>query len=254
MPDRYADAVRARRVELRARREQLGGGHRAALRSCLALSRLTATADAATALGELAREAREYADAGDRAARQRLPGMLASAVDEVAVEVHTRWVAQVRPALRRIATERGADPGVPSLPAPHLPALLRAPAEVSGEGSSVAAGTAGGIALRFTLVLPLLGLPTLGGRALVPLAVGAGVAAVITTVRARRAAAERVLLRRHVDEVLAAARTAIEADLGRRLVELEHTAGAALDAAIAPVRARVDAELALLSSGPGRSA
>ena len=47
MPDRYADAVRARRAELRAERELLGGGHRGELRTALALSRVLSGAEKA---------------------------------------------------------------------------------------------------------------------------------------------------------------------------------------------------------------
>ncbi|WP_433557378.1 hypothetical protein ACQPWY_37305 [Pseudonocardia xinjiangensis] len=83
--------------------------------------------------------------------------------------------------------------------------------------------------------------------ALAPLAVGAGVAAVIATVRARRTSAERLRLHRHTEQVLAAAARAVDADLGRRLVELERAAVAALDAAVLRRRAEVDAELALLA-------
>jgi hypothetical protein len=49
-------------------------------------------------------------------------------------------------------------------------------------------------------------------------------------------------LLRCVDETLRAARSAFEADLGRRLLELERSAGADLDAAAARRRAVVDVE------------
>jgi hypothetical protein len=255
MPDRYADAVRARRAELRVRRELLTGGHRAELRTSMALSRLAVAAETGAALAGLAREARVHAESGDRDARARLPALLAAAVDDIAGALHTGWAAALRPALRRIATERGLAmaPGWPRLPAPRLAAVSPAPPEAGGAVGSLLAGAADGAALwRLALfplaVLPLLGLPALGGPALAPLAIGAGVAAVVVAARSRRTAGERIRLRRHVDEVIAVAAAALDADLGRRLLELERTAGAALDAAVLHSRAEVDAELALLTA------
>jgi hypothetical protein len=257
MPDRYIDAVRARRVELRARRGLLTGGHRAELRSCLALSRIAAAAEASGALAGLAREAADHIETGDRAARGQLPDLLAAAVATVAVDVHAGWAVALRPALRRIATERDLpmDPGWPRLPAPQLPAVPAAPAPAR-RVRSLLAGAADGAALwRLALfpvaMLPLLGLPALAGPVLAPLAAGAGVATVAATARARRTAAERTRLRCHTEQVLAAAALAIDADLGRRLVELERTVAAALDAAVLRRRAAVDAELALVAPDNG---
>ncbi len=256
MSTRYACAVHARRVELRARRADLTGDHRVELRSCLALSRLAATADTAAALAGLAREVAFHIDAADRAARERLPARLAAAVDDVAFAGHAAWAAALRPALRRIATERSLSmpPGWPRLPAGRPPPALgvHPPAPVRAAGAVLAGAADGAAAWRVALVpvavLPLLGLPALGGTALAPLAVGAGVAAVLATGRSRRMGVERVRLRRHADEVLAATRAALDTDLGRRLLDVERTAGLALDAAVADERAAVDAELALLAA------
>jgi hypothetical protein len=254
MPDRYVDAVRARRAELRAARALLTGGHRVELRSCLALSRITAAADAGAALAGLAREAADHIDAGPPVGRQRLPGLLSTAVDAVAVEVHAGWAAALRPALRRIAGERDLvlDPGWPRLPPPRLSGLVATVPAPAVRPWSLLAGAADGAALwRLALfplaVLPLLGLPALAGPALAPLAVGIGVAAVVAAVRARRASAERLRLHRHTEQVLAAAARAVDADLGRRLVELERAVVVTLDAAVLRRRAEVDAELALLA-------
>jgi hypothetical protein len=97
-------------------------------------------------------------------------------------------------------------------------------------------------------------LPALTGPALAPLAVAAGVAALVATARAQHTAAERARLRRHVEQLLAAAALAVDADLGRRLVELERAVVPVLDAAVLRRRAVVDAELALLAPAPAGEA
>ena len=252
MPDRYADAVLARRRELRELRERLAGGHRGELRSCLALSRLAAAGDAAGSLAALRREAAEHARHGDRAARVRLPGRVTAAVAGVAAATATRWAAELAPALRRIATERGLvmEPGWPRLPAAREPGPP--PPEPVAPGPTLLAGVIEGAALgRLALlplaVLPLVGLPVLGGPALAPLAVGVGLTVLVVAARARRIAAERDRLHRRVEQIVGAVAAAIEADLDRRLVELEPGASAALDAAVLRRRAAVDRELAALA-------
>ncbi|MHA6620411.1 hypothetical protein [Pseudonocardia sp. DLS-67] len=254
MPDRYADAVLARRRELRALRERLAGGHRGELRSCLALSRLAATGHAAAALAGLRREAAEHVRRGDRAARERLPERVAAAVDEVATAAAARWAAELGPPLRRIATERGLvmEPGWPRLPVPRAPGPPPAP-EPLAPGSTLLAGVLEGAALgRLALLplaaLPLVGLPALGGPALAPLAVGVGLTTLVVAARARRLAAERARLHRRVEQIVGTATVAIDADLDRRLVELDLAASTALDAAVLRRRGAVDRELALLAA------
>lgn len=256
MPHRYVDAVRARRCELRAVRSLLVGGHRAELRSCLALSRLAAAADAAAELAALRREATEHVDRADLPARERLPVLLSAALHDVVRDLHRRWAAGLLPPLRRIAVERGLvmGPGWPRLPAPVLPAALPPPPERVGPARSLLAAAVAGAALwRVALLplalVPLFGLPAVAGPVFAPLAVGAGVAGLVIAARKRRTRSERLRLLRHTEQVLAAATTAIETDLDRRLVEVEHATGAALDAAVLRRRAGVDAELALLSRG-----
>jgi hypothetical protein len=254
MPDRYADAVLARRRELRELRERLAGGHRGEVRSCLALSRIAATGDASGVLAGLRREAAEHVRRGDRAAHDRLPEHVTSAVGAVATAAAARWAAELGPPLRRIATERGLamEPGWPRLPAPQAPGPPPPP-EPAVPGPTLLAGVIEGAALgRLALLplaaLPLAGLPAVGGPALAPLAVGVGLAALVVAARARRNAAVRDRLHRRVEQIIGAAAAAIAADLDRRLVELELGASAALDAAVLRRRATVDRELALLAA------
>jgi hypothetical protein len=254
MPDRYADAVLARRRELRELRERLAGGHRGELRSCLALSRLAAARDASGELAALRREAAEHVRRGDRSARDRLFEEVTVAVNTIAATLAARWAAELGPPLRRIATERGLDmePGWPRLPAPRPPGPPPPP-DPAPSGPTLLAGVIdaaalGRLALLPIAVLPLIGLPALGGPALAPLAVGVGLTALVVAARARRIAAERDRLHRRVEQVVGAAAAAIEADLDRRLVELEPGASAALDAAVLRRRAAVDRELAALAA------
>jgi hypothetical protein len=257
MPDRYADAVRARRTELRELRSLLVGGHRGELRSCLALSRLAAAGDAAAALAALRREAGEHVRRGDRHVRAHLSARIVPAVAEVATAVAGRWASALAPPLRRIATERGLamERAWPRLPAPRVPVL---PPPAEPPGPSLLSGMVEGAALwRLVLFplagLPLLGLPALGGPALAPLAVGAGIGAVVLGARSRRRALERARLHRGVEQLIAAAAAAIDADLDRRLVELERAASAALDTAVLHRRAAIDRELArLTTTGPAQ--
>lgn len=252
MPDRYADAVQARRRELRELRERLAGGHRGELRSCLALSRLAAAGHASASLAALRREAAEHIRRGDRAARDRLPDHVTAAVDGITAATGARWVAELGPPLRRIASERGlaVEPGWLRLPVPRAPGPP--PPEAAPPGPTLIAGVIEGAALgRLALfplaALPLAGLPALGGPALAPLAVGVGLTALVVAARSRRLAAERERLRRRVEQVVVAGAAAIEADLDRRLVELEPGVSAALDAAVLRRRAAVERELAALA-------
>jgi len=246
MSHRYDDAVRARRVELIDERRLLGGTHRAELRSELALSRIAASDVIAAAFTQLRRETRAHVEHRDRAVRNRLPTLLGPAVDALATAVHGRWAAELTPGLRRIAALRSLDVGRPGWP--PLPALRARPvAPRTPERSPLLTGASDGLTLwRLVLVplavLPLFGLPVLGGPALAPLAMGVGAAVAVLAVRSRRIASERAALRRCVDETLTSARTALEGDLGRRLLELERSAGADLDTAVLRRRAAVEAE------------
>jgi hypothetical protein len=262
MSDRYVQAVRARRAELRTLQARLSGGHRAELRSCLALIKLAASADLAAALAGLGREIRGHVDRADRPGRERLPAAVLAAVDDLQSWARRRWVAAARPAVRRVATERSLPigPSWPAVPAVRPPdAALRPPPPEPPPrpARAVLAGAADGAgAWRLALLpaagLPVVGLPAAAGPATLPLAVGIGVAAVLGAGWTRAAVADRARLRRWADEVLSAARAAGEAELGRLLIELERAAGADLDAAVARRRADIDAELAALV--PGRPA
>lgn len=258
-PDRYADAVRARRAELRGARALLLGGHRAELRSGLAAGRLAASAELATALAAFDRELRHHADHADGAGRAALPERAAEAVDRMAARVGERWAAVVLPVVRRVATVRRlavpwtldpvatvlARPPVVPLPPPDPP-----PGVVRGLLAGATEGT-WRLALLPAAVLPAVGLPALGGRSAVPFAAGLGLALLVLAARARRCAADQARLRRWGADAVAAVRGALETELARRLLEVERLAAAELDDAVARRRIVVDGELRALASGPG---
>jgi hypothetical protein len=251
-PDRYADAVRARRAELRDARALLLGGHRAELHGCLAAARLTASAELAGALAGLDRELRHHAERGGPSDRAALPERADAAVARFVDHAVDRWVAVVLPAVRRVGAARSV-----TVPVAAVTMVLRRPVAVplpapdppAGAARAVVAGAAGGtwrLALLPAALLPA-GLPALAGRSLLPLAVGIGLVLLAAAVHARCVAADRARLRRWGAEVVGAVRAAVETELARRLLEVERLGAAELDDAVTRRRAEVDAEIRALA-------
>jgi hypothetical protein len=262
VPDRYADAVRARRAELRGVRTLLLGGHRLEVRHCLTASRLAAVAELAAALSVLGRELRHHAAHADSAGRDALPSLAEAAVGRLVDGVVARWAAMVLPGLRRIAAPLAPD----TLAAlrPVVTVLTRRPAiTVPGPDppqsalGALLAGATGGtwrLALLPVAVLPAVGLPALGGRAALAPALGIALALLVAATRAHRVAADRARLRRWAEEVTAAVRTALDSELARRLIDVERVAGAELDELVARRLALVEAELRALAPAERRMA
>ncbi len=254
-PDRYADAVRARRAELRAHRALLLGGHRAEWHGRVAALRLAASAELSAALADLGRELCRHADRADGAGRARLPRLAGAAVDALAASAVDRLAAAVLAALRRIAAERGVPwPGSPTVAAiagarpPPVP--LPAPEPLPGTVRALLLGGTWRVALLPAAAVPTVGLPALGGRAALPSALVLAVAGLVAAARVQRCAAERAALRRWAADVVSAARGGLEAELGRRLLELDRVAGAVLDEAVARRLREVDAELREIAAEP----
>lgn len=246
-PDRYADAVRARRAELRAARDALPG-HRAELHTALALARLAATEELAAELARFGVQARAYLDRSGRRERDRFPTLVLDAAGDL-----RRWAAAhrdvtVRSAARRVAFRRGlavevpaADP--PGAWRPPAPEPARPPWSLLASGCRTALLPAAG--------LPLLGLPVTSPSAVAG-ATGLGVAAVLLAAAHHVAAADRLRLRRWCDGMVAALRADSDTALARLLLATEQAAGAAIEVAAIRRRAEVDGELARLAprSGP----
>jgi hypothetical protein len=259
-PDRYADAVRARRAELRGVRALLVGGHRVELRHCLTASRLATAAELTAALAGLGRELRHHATQADRAGREALPALAGAAVTLLVDRVVAGWAVAVLAGLRTVAAPRcapGAPPWLTDVPDPLVALVtcrpsvaLPGPDPPTGAARALLEGVTGGtwrLALFPVAVLPAVGLPALGGRAVLPPALAIGLGLVVAGVRAHRVAADRARLRRWADEVVVTVRTALDTELARRAVEVERVAGAELDELVAQRLAWVDAELRALA-------
>ncbi|MDN5750873.1 MAG: hypothetical protein L0H64_20595, partial [Pseudonocardia sp.] len=209
-PDRYADAVRARRRELHDQLLLLTPGHRAGLRDSLLPARAAAAAEAADALAELAREVDLHLHRGGHRA---LPPMVAAAVGSIGYAAHRRWSGEARGAVRRLAADRGLPlpPRWPVLPPVPPPAPAAPPPRPVGLVDVLTDTGAWRLAVLPLAAAPLTGLA--GPAVLLP-AVGAGVLVLCAALRARRAAAERARARTWCAELLAGTRTRIDAELG----------------------------------------
>jgi hypothetical protein len=251
MPDRYADAVRARRAELRALRELLAGGHRAELRTELATVKVAVAARLGAALTAAAREFRGQVERADRHTRAVLPELLlAEVADALARERHA-GLAAAAAAVRRTAAARSVpfDPAWPAGGRGSPRRWITDPPPLDGPPGAARALLAGVAGSWRLALVPLAALPVVGiaGPALLPLAVGTGIAAVVAAGRARAVAHERARLRQWAEEVLAGTRARADAELVAGFLELERTAGADLDAAVAQRRGEVESELAELA-------
>jgi hypothetical protein len=260
--DRYADAVRSRRAELRTVRAMLLGGHRVELRHTLTASRLTASAELAAALASLGRELRHHAAHANRAGRAAVPALAAAAVAALVDRVVAGWATAVLPGLRRLAAPRcvpGTLPGPAGALEPVVTVLARRPSITlpgpdppPSAAGALLAGVTGGtwrLALVPAAVLPAVGLPALGGRALLPPALGIALALLITAARAHRTAEDRARLRRWADDVVMVVRSELDTELARRLIDVERVAAAELDELVARRLDLIDTELRAIAAG-----
>jgi hypothetical protein len=253
MPDRYAEAVRARRAELRAQKALLDGAHRAELRACLALARVSGSAALAADLAALAREVRGHVDRADRRGRARLPWLVAEAARELAAAARQRR-EPVLAAVRALAGRRGLlpDPAWAALSAVPPEPVPLPPPDPAAAGASLLAALADGPGLwRLVLPvagLPVLGLPALGAPALLPAALVTGAAVLVAAVHVRRTAADRARWRVWSGEVLAALRVGLAADLDAWLLALECAVAPELDRRAERRCRALDAELAALAA------
>jgi len=244
---RHAQALRARRSELRAERVALDG-HRGELRAELALARLDAAARMSGELAHLDGQARAYLDAAGRADRSRLPAVLAAAVEQLRHGAQAHRAATVHAAARRVAARRGLALGeLPGGLGPPGPLRLPTPDPPAPWWTGIAGGWR--TALLPAAVLPLLGLPVVGGSAV--LAAGLGLVAATAATTRRGNLADRARLHRWCQEVLTQVRAEGADALARLLVEVEQQVSTALDRAVDRRRSVVTAELTELTGLAG---
>ncbi|MFR9805803.1 hypothetical protein ACL02T_26455 [Pseudonocardia sp. RS010] len=284
---RHAQALRARRSELREALAEVDGRHRARLRGDLALVRLRATADLTASLRDL------HALCGPwiSGPRTALPPVLGPALDRVCGAVPGRVREEAEAVVRRIAgrmlgpvplppeilpcsahtpSPSGPSPSGPSLsgpslsgpslsgpslsvPSPTVRGLPEPPRRVGRLDALVRAGSGTGV-VRLALVLvagaPALGLSVAGGRTLLPLALGLALAAVVLLARRRRAAVERERWAYWLDTALRDAEAGAAAAVSALLIDLERRSTELLDRIAAQRRGALSAELRALG-GPG---
>jgi hypothetical protein len=249
---RHAEALRARRSELARARAVLGGGHRARLRSELAVARLGAEAE----LAALHRDLRADCAAWLVGRRRRL---LAPVLGPAAARAGAEWLAHSESrALAVIAGVRGrAAPEqivCPRSPSANLPERS-GPDGPPAPSGGLAVALRGADALRLALVpvagVPALGLTAAAARPLLPLAAGLALALVLALVHRRREALERERWSAWVEVVLARAGAQARTALTARLLVLEQEAGEQLDRLVAARTAEIGRELAALEEVDG---
>ncbi len=239
--DRYADAVTARRAELRAQRRLLGPGIRAELRDALALVRAAGAAGTTAAFADLRREVEVHLD---HTSARALPPLVAAAVVAIEEWAHRRWTDEARTALLEVALLREL-PVLPVVP-PREPGPAAHPGQPRPVRWIEVLADAGAWRLA---VLPLVVAPLTGpaGPAVLLPALGLGVLVLAVVLRARRAATEQARVRLWCAELVALAQERIDAELGRRTAMLAARAAPVLDDALGRRRRAVVAELDLLA-------
>jgi hypothetical protein len=248
LPDRYAEAVRARRAELRDLRDGLTGGHRAELRSALAVARLTLAEELATEVRRLGRQARAYLQRCGRRDRARFPGLLLAAADELRTWAAQRREQAVGAAVRQVAARRDVRLGRPwPAPGEHT-APPRLPTPDPGGPSWLPIAGGWRAALLPAASLPLVGLPV-ATPAVVAATAAVGIGAAVLVGGHQSSSTDRLRLRRWCDDVLVSVRADGDAALARLLIRAEQAA-AELDAAVATRRREIEAELARLAPAP----
>ncbi len=242
---RRDDALAARRAELLARRRRLAGGPRADVAPVLALARLACTEQLTADLGRLRSELLGRAERARPGELTGLPRELEAGLAAAGERLDRTFAAHTAPELRRLAA--GSCPGAAVLP-------LEVPATTDADVLS-AAGVCP--APRRTLLAEprllgaLAGLPVLAvhGIGLPAALVAAGLVLLACALaRVRLLDRERARVAEHLSRAVAAAGSAGERELARRLIRTEAAVVAALERAARDRRDRDGAELAALDA------
>ncbi|MEO6879957.1 MAG: dynamin family protein [Mycobacteriaceae bacterium] len=245
-----AQQLRARRAELVETRRSGARGATLRLRAEVQRARVELTHETAAAVRECQARFRAAVDAADRDTLAALPAQLDPALAALALTVgaavHQRLQRVGELAVAQVLTPEETAGLAATLPRPQPPAPTARPLErrvsAAEDKLIVAAGASGGLGLGRLALAPLALVPGLN-LLLVPLTLGLGAGAAWWMTRARAHVADRVHVKQWAVEVLADARSALEAMVAEQLIDTEHALGAALDDAVARRVAQIDAEV-----------
>ena len=231
------EAVLGRRAdELAGRRRELTGESSRESRAELTALRMATTQRLDDARRALRDQARDHLDQADRTGRARFPELFAGA----ATQLGEAALAEFDTNLTERFDGRADPPEDAARPDPPAPAIVlpgRSGRSALEERVIPVLGASGGLGLGRYLMPPVLEAFPAAQGVVLPLAVGAGVAAACWLARARHASADRSRLVQWVAEVLGDVRAATDAALteralaaDRRLVALgERAADEVLD-------------------------
>jgi hypothetical protein len=242
---RRDDAVAARRSELRARRRRLAAPARADVAPVLALARLACAEQLGADLGRLRSASLARIERAGPRELADLHRELGTGLAAVGSRLDEAFSAHTAPELRRLVA--AACPGAAVLP---LEGPDRAGADVLRAADEPPAPRRALLA-EPRLVGALAGLPVLAvhGIGLPAALVAAGLVLLAGCLaRVRVLDRERARAAEHLSRTVAAAGSAGERELARRLIRTEETVVAALERAARDRRQAVDAELAALDA------
>lgn len=233
--------LRARRAELVAERESLGGDRRALLHNRIQRVRVEALHDAAEDLRALGAQFRQRTDRARRAELRHLPAHVA----ESAHDSQRRADAALTAAVSAVEAELGLSPM-------QAEARVESPVLDIGEPSRrrgiedavmIVVGASAGVGLGRLAASPMALVPAFAvANTVITLLLGAALAWWLT--RSRALVADRAHLRNWTQESLSRVRSAVEQRLLSRLLDAESALAAAVAAVDRDEVARIDVALA----------
>jgi hypothetical protein len=208
-------ALGRRADELAGRRHELTGESSREARAELTALRMATTQRLEDARRALRDQARDHLDRADRAGRARFPALFAGAATQLGEAALAEFDMNLTGRFDGRA-DPPEDSARPDPPAPTIAPPGRTGRSALEERVMPVLGASGGLGLGRYLMPPLVEAFPAAQGVVLPLAVGAGVAAACWLARARHASADRVRLLQWAVEVLADVRAATDAALAER--------------------------------------